>query len=84
MQLERYTDYSFVLLSGWTHTRMAAIQRDLVKHLRRDWQSIARELISIRIPFGIRKPKGTAGEEKSQTYVEEWERSPRGALATTA
>jgi 7-cyano-7-deazaguanine synthase in queuosine biosynthesis len=65
-QLERYPDYSFVLLSGCTHNRMGAIQRDLVKHLRRDWQNASRELISVRVPFGIRKPKGTARQEKSQ------------------
>jgi hypothetical protein len=66
MQLERYPDYSFVLLSGYTHDRMGRIQRDLVKHLRRDWQKPSGELISIRVPFGIRKPQGIAREEKSQ------------------
>jgi 7-cyano-7-deazaguanine synthase in queuosine biosynthesis len=66
MQLERYPDYSFVLLSGYTHDRMGRIQRDLVKHLRRDWQKPSGELISIRVPFGIRKLQGIAREEKSQ------------------
>ena len=65
-QLERYRDHSFVLLSGCTHDRIGAIQRDLVTRLRKDWQNTSRELISIRVPFGIRKPRGTAGEEKSQ------------------
>jgi 7-cyano-7-deazaguanine synthase in queuosine biosynthesis len=65
-QLERYRDHSFVLLSGCTHDRLAAIQHDLVTHLRRAWHNSSRELISIRVPFGIRKLKGTAEEEKSQ------------------
>jgi 7-cyano-7-deazaguanine synthase in queuosine biosynthesis len=65
-QLERYRDYSFVLLSGCTHTRMAAIQLGLVRELRRDWHNASRELISIRVPFGIHKPQGTAREEVSQ------------------
>jgi len=65
-QLERYRDHSFVLLSGRTHDRMGAIQRNLVTHRRREWHTPSRELISIRVPFGIRKPKGTVGEEKSQ------------------
>jgi hypothetical protein len=65
-QLERYRDYAFVLLSGCTHPRMAAIQSGLVRALRRDWHSSSRELISIRIPFGIHKPPGGSREEASQ------------------
>jgi len=65
-QLERCRDYSFVLLSGCTHTRMAAIQSGLVRELRRHWHNTSRELISIRVPFGIHKPQDTAREEVSQ------------------
>jgi hypothetical protein len=65
-QLEQYRDYSFVLLSGCTHPRMAAIQSGLVRAMRRDWHSSSRELISIRVPFGIHKPQGASREEVSQ------------------
>jgi|SRR5882724_7081728 len=65
-QLERYRDYSFILLSGCTHTRMAASQLGLVQALRRHWHNISRELISIRVPFGIHKPQEASREEVSQ------------------
>jgi 7-cyano-7-deazaguanine synthase in queuosine biosynthesis len=65
-QLEQYRDHSFVLLSGCTHHRMGAIQRELITPLRHTWQTPSRELISIRVPFGIGKPEGTTREEKSQ------------------
>jgi 7-cyano-7-deazaguanine synthase in queuosine biosynthesis len=65
-QLERYRDYSFVLLSGCTHTRTAAIQLGLAQDLRRHWHNTSRELISIRVPFGIHKPHRGSREEVSQ------------------
>jgi 7-cyano-7-deazaguanine synthase in queuosine biosynthesis len=65
-QLEQYKDYAFVLLSGCTHRHMAAIQSDLVRELRRHWHNTSRELISIRVPFGIHKPQGDSTEEVSQ------------------
>jgi 7-cyano-7-deazaguanine synthase in queuosine biosynthesis len=65
-QLERYRDYSFVLLSGCTHNLMAKIQLKLVKKLREHWHNTSRELISIRVPFGIHKLQGTSREEVSQ------------------
>ena len=65
-QLERYPDHSFVLLSGCTHDRLAAIQHDLVTHLRRAWHNSSRELISIRVPFGIRKLKGRLRKRRAR------------------
>ncbi len=65
-QLEKSPDHSFVLLSGWTHNRMDHIQRNLVKGLRRHWQSASRELISVAVPFGLYKSQDATREEPSQ------------------
>lgn len=57
---------SFVLVSGCTSQRMGQIQRDLMRELVRYWQDQSRELRSLVIPFGIRKPLGGYREETSQ------------------
>jgi hypothetical protein len=57
---------SFVLVSGCTSRRMGQIQRDLIRELVRYWRDQSRELRSLVVPFGIRKPIGSFREESSQ------------------
>ena len=64
--MDKNQDCSFILVSGCTSQRTAKIQRDLIRAMVRHWQNQLRELRSVVIPFGIRKPKGSAKEEVSQ------------------
>jgi hypothetical protein len=64
--MDKNQDCSFILVSGCTSQLIAGIQRNLIRTLVRYWQNQSRELRSVVIPFGIRKPEGNIREETSQ------------------
>jgi hypothetical protein len=64
--MDKNRDFSFILVSGCTSRLTARIQRDLIREIVRYWQNQSREVRSVVIPFGIRKPGGTVREETSQ------------------
>jgi hypothetical protein len=64
--MDKNQDCSFILISGCTSQLISGIQRNLIRELTRYWQSQSRELRSVMIPFGIRKPEGNIQEETSQ------------------
>ncbi len=61
-----HQDCSFIVISGSTSQRTTQIQRDLIKELVRYWHRQSRELRSLVVPFGIRRPERTCCEETSQ------------------
>ena len=64
--MDKNRDCSFILVSGCTSQLIARVQRDLIREMVKYWQNQSRELRSVVIPFGIRKPECSVQEETSQ------------------